>query len=225
MVAEPAMHLIVARNDLQTWADLKGRTIAVSSTSGAPVQDLNRLLALQGINAQADGVSYVVPDGAGDEHKLAALRAGTVDAGTFTGLGAVAALADGYSLIGDMRALRTFDQSYWATTAVLNAKRELVEAFVLGTLKGMRVYRYHPERAIEHVRRQIGGNRTWATRMVELSAPYYSDDGLPSEEGLREAIQRKLEAGEPPSLGPDQLVAWDILRQANAALASSDWQP
>ena len=59
-----------------------------------------------------------------------------------------------------------------------------------------------------------------AEQLVELSAPAFSDDGIPSDAGLREAMQYKLEAGgESSSVTAEQIVAWDLLRQTNDDLA------
>ena len=226
VVAEPAMYLIVGRKELNAWTDLKGKTIAVSSTTGTQLLDVSRVLALHGVNAQTDAINYVVPGGSGDEHKLAALRAGSVDAGVFAGVGAVSALEDGYRLIGDMREVRTFDQTFWTMRPTLTSKRDQLRAFVLGTLKGQQVYRHDRARAVDHVAAQIGGNRQWAEQLVGLSAPAFSDDGIPSDAGLREAMQYKLEAGgESSSVTAEQIVAWDLLRQTNDDLARSGWTP
>ena len=94
-----------------------------------------------------------------------------------------------------MREIRTFDQTFWTMRPTLTSKRDQLRAFALGTLKGQKVYRHDRTRAVDHVAVQIGGNRQWAERMVELSAPWFSDDGIPSDAGLREAMQYKLEAG------------------------------
>ena len=151
LVAEPSPYWIIAKKDLQAWSDLKGKTIGVSSTTGTQVLDVSRVLAQHGVNAQADGINYVVPGGRGNEHKVDGLRAGSIDAGVFAGVGAVVALADGQSLLGDMHGIKTYDYTLWASNQALENKRDLVAAFVLGTLKGVRVYRHDPTRAVEHV--------------------------------------------------------------------------
>jgi ABC-type nitrate/sulfonate/bicarbonate transport system substrate-binding protein len=226
LVAEPSPYWIIAKKDLQAWSDLKGKTIGVSSTTGTQVLDVSRVLAQHGINAQADGINYVVPGGPGDEFKVSGLRAGSIDAGVFAGVGAVVAMADGQSLLGDMHGINTYDYTLWASNQALENKRDLVAAFVLGTLKGVQVYRHNPTRAVEHVTQQLEGNRQWAEQLLQLSASWFADDGLPTDAGLREAIGYKQEAsGEPAAVTPEQMLALDLVRQANADLAASGWKP
>jgi ABC-type nitrate/sulfonate/bicarbonate transport system substrate-binding protein len=226
VVAEPSPYWIIGKKDLHAWTDLKGKTIGVSSTTGTQVLDTSRVLAAHGVNAQADGVNYVVPGGPGDEHKVAAIKAGSIDAGVFSSTGTVVALDEGFSLLGDMHAINTYDYTLWANNPTTTNKPELVRAFVAGTLKGMRVFKHDNAKAVEYVTQQLGGNRHWAERIVELSAPWFTEDGLPTDAGLREAVRYKEEgSGEPSTAGPEQWSALDFTRQANDELARSGWQP
>ncbi|HEY7065820.1 MAG TPA: ABC transporter substrate-binding protein [Chloroflexota bacterium] len=226
VVAEPSPYWIIAKKDLKSWTDLKGKTLGVSSTTGTQLLDTSRVLAAHGVNAQADGVNYVVPGGPGDAEKVGALKAGSIDAGVFSGLGAVVATDEGFSLIGDMHAINTYDYTLWGNNPTVNGKPELVRAFVTGTLKGLRVFKHDPTKTVEYVTQQLSGNRHWAERLVELTSSWYTEDGLPTEAGLREAIRYKEEgSGEPSTTGPEQWSATDFARQANDELARTNWTP
>ncbi|HLH26009.1 MAG TPA: ABC transporter substrate-binding protein [Chloroflexota bacterium] len=226
VIAEPSPYWIIGKKDLKTWTDLKGKTIGVSSTTGTQVLDTSRVLALHGVNAQADGVNYVVPGGPGDEQKVAALRAGSIDAGVFASTGAVVATDDGFSLLGDMHAINTYDYTLWANNPTMTNKADLVRAFVTGTLKGLKIFKHDNAKAVEYVTQQLDGNRHWGEKVVELSAPWFTEDGLPTDAGLREAIRYKEEAsGEPSTAGPDQWSALDFVRQANDELTRTGWKP
>jgi ABC-type nitrate/sulfonate/bicarbonate transport system substrate-binding protein len=226
VVAEPSPYWIIGKKDMRAWTDLKGKTIGVSSTTGTQVLDTSRVLAMHDVNAQADGVKYVVPGGPGDEHKVAALKAGSIDAGVFSGTGTVVALDEGYSLLGDMHAINTYDYTLWANNATMTGKPELVRAFVTGTLKGLKVFKHDNAKAVEYVTQQLSGNRHWAEKLVELSASWFTEDGLPTDAGLREAIRYKEEgSGEPSTTGPEQWSALDFARQANDELTRTGWKP
>jgi ABC-type nitrate/sulfonate/bicarbonate transport system substrate-binding protein len=226
VVAEPSPYWIIAKKDLKTWTDLKGKTLGVSSTTGTQVLDTSRVLGMHGVNAQADGVNYVVPGGPGDEHKVAALRAGSIDAGVFAAAGAVVAMDDGYSLIGDMHDINTYDFTYFANNQAMTNKADLVRAFVTGTLKGQKIFKHDRPKAVEFVTQQLDGNRHWAEQLIELSASWFTEDGLPVDASLREAIRYKEEgSGEPSTVGPEQWVAVDFTRQANEELNRSGWKP
>jgi ABC-type nitrate/sulfonate/bicarbonate transport system substrate-binding protein len=225
-LAEPSPYWIIARKEIQSWDDLKGKTIGGYSTTGTQVLDISRVLAMHGVNAQADGVKYVAPGGVGDDQMLGALRAGSIDAAAFAGTGVVVALDDGFPLLGDMHAIKTYDFTFWANNQALSSKPELIRAFVTGMLKGSRIYKQDSAKAIEYTTLQFGGNRHFAERMRELSAPWYTDDGLPTDAGWREAIRYKEEgSGEPSTVAPEQMLALDFVRQANDELTRTGWKP
>jgi len=225
-LAEPSPYWIIARKEIKGWDDLKGKTIGAYSTTGTQVLDISRVLAMHGVNAQADGVKYVAPGGVGDDQMVGALRAGSIDAAAFAGTGAVVALDDGLPLLGDMHAIKTYDFTFWANNQALSSKPELIRAFVTGMLMGSRIYKQDPAKAIEYTTSQFGGNRHFAERMRELSASWYTDDGLPTDAGWREAIRYKEEgSGEPSTVAPEQMLALDFVRQANDDLTRTGWKP
>src|SRR5262249_61745010 len=68
--------------------------------------------------------------------------------------------------------------------------------------------------------------RHWAEQLIELSASWFTEDGLPNDATLREAIRYKEEgSGETSSVGPEQWVAVDFARQANDELTRVGWKP
>ncbi|HEY7065822.1 MAG TPA: ABC transporter substrate-binding protein [Chloroflexota bacterium] len=225
-LAEPSPYWVIARKEIHSWADLRGKTIGAYSTTGTQVLDISRVLAMNGVNAQADGVKYVAPGGVGDDQMVGALRAGSIDAAAFAGTGAVVALDGGYTLLGDMHGIKTYDFTFWASNQAIAGKPDLIRAFVAGMLRGTKIYKNDPAKAVEYTTSQFDGNRHFAERMRELSAPWYTDDGLPSEAGWREAIRYKEEgSGEPATVAPEQMLALDFVRQANDELTRSGWQP
>jgi hypothetical protein len=108
----------------------------------------------------------------------------------------------------------------------MTSKPDLGRAFVTGTLKGLKIFKHDNAKAVEYVTQQLDGNRHWAERLVELSASWFTEDGLPTEAGLREAIRYKEEgSGEASTTGPDQWSALDFTRQANEELTRTGWKP
>jgi NitT/TauT family transport system substrate-binding protein len=225
-LAEPSPYWIIARKEIKSWTDLKGKTIGAYSTTGTQVLDISRVLAMHGVNAQADGVKYVAPGGVGDDQMLGALRAGSIDAAAFAGTGAVVALDEGLTLVGDMHGIKTYDFTFWANNQAIAGKPELIRAFVSGMLKGTKIYKTDAVKAVEYTTAQFGGNRHFAERMRELSAPWYTDDGLPTDAGWREAIRYKEEgSGEASAVAPEPMLALDFVRQANDELTRTGWKP
>ncbi|HEY0583619.1 MAG TPA: ABC transporter substrate-binding protein [Chloroflexota bacterium] len=225
-LAERSPYWVIAKKDVKNWADLKGKKIGVSSTTGTQVVDASRLLKLHGINAEADGVQYVVPGGPGDADKYAALKSGTIDAGFFSGLGGVQAIFDGYPMIGDFAELKGLDYTLWTTDAFIQSKPQLVQGFVNATLKGVQIYKDNPERALRWGTEQFEGDQKSAEKLRELTASWYLQDGMMSDAALKEGLGYRREAlAQPSSVTDAQIVNSDFVKKANEALKSSGFKP
>jgi ABC-type nitrate/sulfonate/bicarbonate transport system substrate-binding protein len=190
------------------------------------VVDASRLLKLHGINAETDGVQYVVPGGPGDADKYAALKSGTIDAGFFSGLGGVQAIFDGYPIIGDFAELKGLDYTLWTTDAFIQSKPQVVQGFVNATLKGVQVYKNNPERALHWGTEQFEGDQKSAEKLRELTASWYLQDGMMSDAALKEGVGYRREALAQPSTVTDtHIVNSDFIKKANETLKSSGFKP
>jgi ABC-type nitrate/sulfonate/bicarbonate transport system substrate-binding protein len=226
VMAERAPYWVITKPEIKTWADLKGKKLGVSSTTGTQVLDTTRLLKLHGVDAQADGVQYVVPGGPGDADKYAGIKSGTIDAGLFTGLGGVQALSDGFTMIGDFSQIRTLDYTIWTTDSFIQSKPDLVQGFITATLKGVQIYKNNPERALAATTEQFEGDQASAKKLSELSANWFDDDGIISDAALEEGVQYKREAAEKPSnLTGAQLINMDFVKKANEELKRTNFKP
>ena len=226
VMAERAPYWVISKPDVKTWTDLKGKKLGVSSTTGTQVLDTTRLLNLHGVDAQADGVQYVVPGGPGDADKYAGLKSGTIDAGLFSGLGGVQALADGYNQIGDFSEIKTLDYTIWSTDGFIQSKPDLVQGFVTATLKGLQIYKNNPERALRWTTEQFENDPAAAKKLHDMSAAWFKEDGLISDAALDEGVRYKREAAEKPSdvTGP-QMINMDFVKKANDELKKINFKP
>jgi NitT/TauT family transport system substrate-binding protein len=226
VIAERAPYWVITRPDIKTWTDLKGKKLGVSSTTGTQVLDTTRLLKLHGVDAAADGVQYVVPGGPGDADKYAGLKSGTIDAGLFSGLGGVQALGDGYNQIGDFSEINTLDYTIWTTDSFIQSKPALVQGFVTATLKGLQIYKQHPERALSATTEQFENDQAAAKKLMDMSASWFDDDGIISDAALEEGVRYKREAAEKPSdVTGAQMIKMDFARQANDELKKTNFKP
>jgi NitT/TauT family transport system substrate-binding protein len=226
VIAERAPYWVITRPDIKTWTDLKGKKLGVSSTTGTQVLDTSRLLKLHGVDAAADGVQYVVPGGPGDADKYAGLKSGTIDAGLFSGLGGVQALADGYNQIGDFSEIKTLDYTIWTTDSYIQSKPALVQGFVTATLKGLQIYKQHPERALAATTEQFENDQAAAKKLMDMSAAWFDDDGIISDAALEEGVRYKREAAEKPSdVTGAQMINMTFAQQANDELKKTNFKP
>ncbi|GAC1324488.1 MAG: hypothetical protein NVSMB2_22630 [Chloroflexota bacterium] len=225
-MAERSPYWVITSKNIKTWTDLKGKKIGVSSTTGTQVVDATRLLKMHAVDAEADGVQYVVPGGPGDSDKYAALKSGTIDAGFFSGLGGVQAVTEGYPMIGDFADLKGLDYTLWASDAYIQNKPQLVQGFVTATLKGVQIYKNNPERAVKWSTDQFDGDQASAQKLHDMSAAWFLPNGIISEAALKEGVGYRREALAQPSTVTDaQMVNFDFVRQANVELQASAFKP
>jgi ABC-type amino acid transport substrate-binding protein len=118
---------------IQTWTDLKGKTIAVESRTGVAFWGTELALMEAGIS---DGeIEYLVLP---SESRFAALDDGSIDAVISVGSGAAKALEAGYRLIGYPGAFIYSEGpvKIWVTTEeILQEKSSLIEAFRAAVLE------------------------------------------------------------------------------------------
>ena len=139
--------------------------------------------------------------------------------------GAVVALADGQSLLGDMHGIKTYDYTLWASNQALENKRDLIAAFVLGTLKGRAGVPPQPD-ARCRARHPAARRQSAVGRAASPAQRVLVRRRRPADRRRREAIGYKQEAsGEPSAVTPEQMLALDLVRQANAQLAAGGWKP
>jgi NitT/TauT family transport system substrate-binding protein len=225
-LAERSPYWIIAKRDMRTWEDLKGKKVGVSSTTGTQVVDTTRLLKQHGIDPERDGVQYVVPGGPGDADKYAALKSGTIDVGLFSGLGGVQAVLEGYPMIGDFAELRGLDYTLWTTDGYIQSKPQVVQGFVTATLKGIQIYKNNPEKALRWTTEQFEGDQKSAEKLRELTAAWYLPDGIISDAALKEGVGYRREAlAQPSSVTDTQMVNLEFVKKANEALQASNFKP
>lgn len=225
--AQQAPYLLIGQPEITDWSDLHGAVIGVASTTGTQVLDLSMLLRMNGVDPATDGVQFVAAGAPIEPNVMAALRNGAYDAGIVSNFGIVAAKDEGFSVISDFDGLNTMDYALGTTEGFLEERPDVVDAFVLGTLMGLRVYLDHPEIALPIVTEQLGGNDYVAEELMNHSKTFFLTGGLPTEEGLEEAVQYKRDAAD--TIAADRPAAEMFERgpaeRAGRLLDEADWTP
>jgi len=133
-------HAVVAKDDIEEWSDLEGRTVGISSTTDSSYWSL--VLVMEKYGADPEAVEWVTVRGSSD--RAAALGAGRIDAGLVI-LGMGLPLADdpeldlhvlGYPGAEDENVLFT---SYFTTREFAEQHPDVVAAFTEEAITQYRV--------------------------------------------------------------------------------------
>jgi ABC-type nitrate/sulfonate/bicarbonate transport system substrate-binding protein len=143
------LYRLLARQGINSYADLRGRTIIVDSPNGITFYLTRRMLAQAGLGP--DDYNFIFAGGTPE--RLAALQAGGVDAAILIQPFDFAALRQGYRDLGNSKeVVPAFEfVGYTVRTDWARANEETLGRFIRGYLVGQR-WLYDPankERAIE----------------------------------------------------------------------------
>ena len=147
-------YLLVARPEIKTKEDLRGKRVAISRFGSAT--DLVMQMALQqglGLVPMKDVTILQLGDA---PTRLAALESNVVQASVFTPPTHLVAKKKGFSILVDIASLRLrIPNSTLATTRFyLNSNRENVRKFLMAYIEGIKLMKSDPEFSIKILSRQ-----------------------------------------------------------------------
>ena len=172
IVAVPMNRLdytFVGRQPFKTAADLTGKKVGIGAVGGS--DELATRLALEKLGVDPGRVTMLTVGGSGD--RLAALRAGSVDAATVGGATFIGGGAGLYKLIDltDLGVEFPFT-AIFTTKRYAAANRDAVLGFIRGYMRGVRFFQQNKEEAIAITARNL---RTTNKDLLERQWSYVKD--------------------------------------------------
>jgi ABC-type nitrate/sulfonate/bicarbonate transport system substrate-binding protein len=184
VTAKTLGHRFMAAPEIKTFADLKQKSIAISTFGGLTDMLTREILEQHGIRPHKDValLQLGTPD-----LRYGALKSGTVKAALVSSTQALMALKDGF------RELR-YDQPPWLSSPIvvsdelLSRERALIYSFLRAVAKGHHYYGDHPAQAIALTQ------KVQRIDSQPLAKQIYDDDMLRHNPGggLEEAAMRKV---------------------------------
>ena len=174
--------VLVAQADIRAGADLRGKTLGVTSLGGTNFQTAQLLVQHFGLDPQQD-VQIV---GVGEESQLyQALRLGRVQATPISPPFPVLAEREGYRLLVNAADVLPLPQTGVGTSvAKLDTQRAQVRRMVAAEIQGLRFVRAEREATIALIAERFQMEREVAARSYDLVLPSFSTDGRLDREGL-----------------------------------------
>ena len=209
---------LMVRPEIRSFADLKGKKLAVSGFGGASHQRLIIVLTKNGINPSTDVTVLSVGDA---RLRLEQLRAGAIDATVLTPPNNFIAERAGFRNLGsssDLLPLPAVGVSLLERR--LKEKPEEAKKILRAFLKGMRQMKERRDEAVAVAMEWLGLDKELAERSYDIMLPNYALDGRIDPASLQASIDQLNQRRSPGSktITPAEVTDFTLLEQVRKEL-------
>jgi NitT/TauT family transport system substrate-binding protein len=213
-MASRPLHVLVARPDIKSPKDLKGKVIGVDSIAGT-VDYLSRVAVRHfGFEPEKDVKIIVTGE---SPMRLAALRAGSIDATPIDVAFAMKAEDEGFRrllYLGDIIELPL--SGIAVMDKKLQTQREQVKKVVRASLRGSRFMKQNRAETIQLLSDYLRITPSQAAKAYDTSINSFTDDGMISDKGVSLDVQLTKERLKITKEIPlSQLVDWSLVKEVN----------
>ena len=211
-IAGRPLHVLIARPEIKTPKDLKGRVIGVDSIAGT-VDYLARVAVRHfGLEPERDVQIIVTGE---SPTRLAALHSGAIDATPIDVAFAVKAEDEGFRrlvYLGDLIELPL--SGIAVTDQKLQTHREQVRKVVRATMRGTRYFKQNRNDTVQMLADYLRITPMQAAKAYDTSINSFSNDGMISDKGVQLDVQLTKERLKLTKDIPlSQLVDWSLVRE------------
>ena len=211
-IAGRPLHVLIARPEIKTPKDLKGRVIGVDSIAGT-VDYLARVAVRHfGLEPERDVQIIVTGE---SPTRLAALHSGAIDATPIDVAFAVKAEDEGFRrlvYLGDLIELPL--SGIAVTDQKLQTHREQVRKVVRATVRGTRYFKQNRNDTVQMLADYLRITPMQAAKAYDTSVNSFSNDGMISDKGVQLDVQLTKERLKLTKEIPlSQLVDWSLVRE------------
>ena len=206
------LHVLIARPEIKSPKDLKGKIIGVDSVAGT-VDYLSRVAARHfGFEPEKDIKIIVTGE---SPTRLAALRAGAIDATPIDVAFAVKAEDEGFKrlvYLGDLielplSGIAVMDQK-------LQTQRDQIKRVVRAGVRGLRFMKQNRNETVQMLSDYLRITPSQSARAYDASINSFTDDGIISDKGVLLDVQLTKERLKLTKDIPlSQLVDWSLVRE------------
>jgi NitT/TauT family transport system substrate-binding protein len=211
-IAGRPLHVLIARPEIKTPKDLKGRVIGVDSIAGT-VDYLARV-AVRHFGLQPEQDVQIIVTGESPT-RLAALHSGAIDATPIDVAFAVKAEDEGFRrlvYLGDLIELPL--SGIAVTDQKLQSHRDQVRKVVRATVRGTRYFKQNRNDTVQMLADYLRITPMQAAKAYDTSVNSFSNDGMISDKGVQLDVQLTKERLKLTKEIPlSQLVDWSLVRE------------
>ncbi len=206
------LHVLIARPEIKSPKELKGKIIGVDSVAGT-VDYLSRV-ALRHFGFEPEKDVKIIVTGESPT-RLAALRAGAIDATPIDVAFAVKAEDEGFKrlvYLGDLIELPLSGMAVMERR--LQTQRDQVKKVVRASVRGARFMKQNRVETVQMLSDYLRITPSQSARAYDASINSFTDDGMISDKGVRLDIQLTKERLKLTKDIPiSQLVDWSVVKE------------
>jgi NitT/TauT family transport system substrate-binding protein len=206
------LHVLIARPEIKSPKDLKGKIIGVDSVAGT-VDYLSRV-AVRHFGFEPDRDVKIIVTGESPT-RLAALRAGAIDATPIDVAFAVKAEDEGFKrlvYLGDLIELPL--SGIAVMEQKLQTQRDQVRRVVRAGVRGLRFMKQNRNETVQMLSDYLRITPSQSARAYDASINSFTDDGIISDKGVLLDVQLTKERLKLTKDIPlSQLVDWSLVRE------------
>jgi ABC-type nitrate/sulfonate/bicarbonate transport system substrate-binding protein len=208
---------VVARPDIKSAADLKGKTVGISSFGSDTDLSMKIYAASGKLDPDKDMKRIVAGSTA---TRLQGLKAGSLEATTLSPPFNVYAEQMGLRVLAYVGDFLEFPQSgFTVSDAMLKNKRELIKKLLRGTLRGLRFTLKNRVDTARFIARDYKLQDAVADKVYASLLPAMSENGLATDKGLKVMVETLGTAvGKNVDFPPERLVDYTLLREVQKEL-------
>lgn len=211
-LASRPLHVLIARPEIKTPKDLRGKVIGVDSVAGT-VDYLSRVAARHfGLEPEKDVKIIVTGE---SPTRLAALRAGAIDATPIDVAFAVKAEDEGFRrlvYLGDLIELPL--SGIAVMDRKLQTQRDQVKRVVRATVRGTRFMKQNRAETVQMLSDYLKITPVQSARAYDASINSFTDDGIISDKGVQLDVQLTKERLKLTKDIPlRRLVDWSLVKE------------
>lgn len=211
-IAGRPLHVLIARPEIKTPKELKGRVIGVDSIAGT-VDYLARV-AVRHFGFEPERDVQIIVTGESPT-RLAALHSGAIDATPIDVAFAVKAEDEGFRrlvYLGDLIELPL--SGIAVTDQKLQTHREQVRKVVRATVRGTRYFKQNRNDTVQMLADYLRITPMQAAKAYDTSVNSFSNDGMISDKGVQLDVQLTKERLKLTKEIPlSQLVDWSLVKE------------
>jgi ABC-type nitrate/sulfonate/bicarbonate transport system substrate-binding protein len=208
---------VVARPDIKSAADLKGKTIGISSF-GSDTDLSMKIFAQSGKLDPEKDIKRIVAGSTST--RLQGLKAGSLDATTLSPPFNVYAEQMGLRVLAYVGDFLEFPQSgFTVSDATLKNKRDVIKRLLRGTLRSLQLTLNNRAETVRFIAKDYKLQESVADRVYTSLLPAMSENGLATDKGLKVMIDTLGTAlGKNVDFPPERLVDYTLLREVQKEL-------
>jgi NitT/TauT family transport system substrate-binding protein len=190
VLTDKPLHHIVARADVKTIADLRGKRIGTQRIGGSDQLAAEAILKAKGIDLRE--VQFVTL-GADEPVRVEVLKNGLVDAVCVSPPGPNRLAREGFNILGGPKDLKIGSPiSGVATTEIrIRSNREEVKRVLRAVIRGLRFMHERKDETVSIMQRWLNQTQDVARDSYELILPSFSPDGGTADRTFEFAIESR----------------------------------